>query len=183
MGSEEITLRDLDEYEFREIIEESLREDNISESCYTNFKDALADTVYRMVHEKFGRSEWDLNYFERNKEEKVFNAFMKNSEFEVLLTKKGNEGKDMSKKVIVRLNFSEDEKKRIAETYIDTLLEGYCYLNICIFLDLDEVNVDTVSRVLSDEVCQILSPEEIKAKFEEKIKEAIRIIEDADSNE
>jgi len=184
---ENIVLRELDESEFVENIDSSLREDNISESCYTNFKDALADTVFQMIHEIVGKNDWDLNYFEKNKEEKVFNAFMKNSEFEVLLKKKTNDQKYMYKKVIVMLDFSEEEKKKIAETYIDDLLTGAYYLYICIFLDLDEVNINTFSKVLSDEVYQLLSPDEIKAKFRNEIEEAINYflsyISDTDSDD
>jgi len=56
-----------------------------------------------------------------------------------------------------------------------------CYhcLDICIFLDLDEVNVDSVSKALSSEVYGLLSPDEIKAKFKDKIEEAIKIISNA----
>ena len=186
---EDVVLKKIDEWEFRENIEESLREDNISESCYTNFKDALAETIYQMIHEKFGKKEWDLNYLEYNKEEKVFNAFMKNSEFEIVLKKKDDDTDNMSKKVIVKLDFPEDEKKRIAEIYIDTILEGYYYLDLCLFVDDEEdiesedyiesekeINVDTVSNDLSKEVYGLLSPEEIKAEFKDKIEEAINIV-------
>ena len=172
-----IIIKDLDEYEFSENIEESLREDNISESCYTNFKDLLVETLIHEIRESVEEDGWKLKAFEKNKEDKIFDAFMNNGEIKVLLSKKNGE----LKKVIVKLDFSENEKKKIAETYIDTLLECYCYLDICIFLDLDEINVDTISEALSNEVYQLLSPEEIKAKFKDKIEEAIKIINDAEN--
>jgi len=122
---------------------------------------------------------WKLKAFEKNKEDKIFNAFMENGEIKVLLSNKTGE----LKKVIVKLDFSEDEKKKVAKTYIDTLLEGYYYLDICLFVDLDEINVDTVSKALSSEVYGILSPEEVKAKFKNKIEKAIKIIDNANNGE
>jgi len=174
---EKIVLNKLDKFELSENIEESLREDNISESCYTNFKDALIDTIIQMVREILQKDDWKIKAFEKNKEEKIFDAFMKNSEFKVLLSKSN----DTSKEVIVKLDFPEDEKKQVAETYIDNILEGYYYLDICLFVEVEEelgeeVNVDTVSKILSNEVYGLLSPEEIKKKFKDKIEEAINIV-------
>jgi len=170
---ENIVLKELDKYKFNENIESGLKWDNISESCYTNFKDIIVKTIIQMVHEILDGNDWKIKAFEKNKKEKIFNAFMENSSFEVLLSKSDN----TLKKVIVELNFTEDEKKKIAKTYIDSLLEGYYYLDICIFIDLDEINVNTISKVLSDEVYRLLSPEEIIEKFKDKIEEAINVIE------
>ena len=122
---------------------------------------------------------WKLKAFEKNKEDKIFNAFMENGEIKVLLSNKTGE----LKKVIVKLDFPEDKKKKVAETYIDTLLEGYYYLDICLFIDLDETDVDTVSDALSKEVYGLLTPGEIKAKFKDKIEKAIKIIENANNGE
>jgi hypothetical protein len=169
----------LDEYELAENVEESLREDNISESCYTNFKDALVEILIKTIRENVQKDGWKLKAFEKNKEEKIFDAFMKNGEIKVLLSKKVDEQKYEYKKVIVKLDFPEDEKKKIAEKYIDTVLEGYYYLDMCIFIDLDETNVDTISKALSSEVYGLLSSDEIKTKFKDKIEEAIKIIDDA----
>jgi len=174
---EKIVLNKLDKYEFSENISESLREDNIAESCYTNFKDALIDTIIQMVHETMEKDGWKIKAFEKNKEEKIFDAFMKNGEFKVLLSKKVDKSNDMSKVIIIKLDFPENEKKEIAKTYVDNLLEGYYYLDICLFTEIEEeVNVDTVSKILSDEVYGILSPEEIKKEFQDKIEEAINIV-------
>jgi len=178
---ENIVLRDLDEWEFSEKIDSSLRVDNISESCYTNFKDILIETIIQMISEIVEKDGWETQYFEEEESEKLFEAFMKNSEITVRLNKKVDKSNYVFEKAIVKFDFSENEKKKIAETYIDTLLECYYYLDICIFLDLDEINVDTISEALSNEVYQLLSPEEIKAKFKDKIEEAIKIINDAEN--
>ena len=164
-------------------MEESLREDNISESCYTNFKDALVHLLIHEIREKVQEDGWRLKAFEKNKEEKVFDAFMKNGEIKVLLSKKVDEQKYEYKKVIVKFSIPEDKKKKVAEKYIDTVLEGYYYLDMCIFIDLDEVNIDTISDALSSEVYSLLSPDEIKAKFKDKIEEAIKVIDDAIDDE
>jgi len=179
----EIVLRELDKFKLSENISESLREDNIAESCYTNFKDALAETIIQMIREDVEKDGWKIKAFEKNKEEKIFDAFMKNSEFKILLSKKIDKSKNELKEVIVKLDFSEDEKKKIAETYIDTLLGGYYYLDICIFIDLDEININTISKVLSDEVYQLLSPDEIEKKFKDVIEEDINIINNYDGYE
>ena len=60
---------------------------------------------------------------------------------------------------------------------MDNILEGYYYLDICLFAETEEdINVDTVSKILSNEVYGLLSPEEIKMKFNDKIEDAINII-------
>jgi len=182
-----IIIKDLDEYEFSENIEESLREDNISESCYTNFKDLLVETLIHEIRESVEEDGWKLKAFEKNKEDKIFDAFMNNGEIKVLLSKKNGE----LKKVIVKLDFSENEKKKIAETYVNTVLEGYYYLDLCLFTSDDEddndedgeINVDTTAKILSREVYGILSPDEIKAKFKDKIEEAIKIVFNANNDD
>jgi len=176
---EKIVLNKLDKFELSENIEESLREDNISESCYTNFKDALADTIIQNVSEMTKKDFWKLKYSVKNIEEKIFDAFMKNSEFKISIKEKDNKLNE----IVVKLDFAENEKKRIAETYIDTLLEGYYYLDICLFIEIEEeVNVDTISKILSNEVYGLLSPEEIKNEFKDKIEEAIKIVFDYDTD-
>ena len=175
-------LKELDKWEFAENIESELEGDNIAQSCYTNFKDILVKTIIHEIHEMFDNDNQRVKYFEKNKEEKIFNAFMENKEFKILLSKKVSEKKELYKKVIVKLDFSEEEKKKIAETYVNNILEGYCYLDICVFVDLDEINVDTISKALSDEVYGLLTPEEIKMKFKDKIEKAINLIENGGKN-
>jgi len=181
----------LDEYEFSENVEESLREDNISESCYTNFKDSLVEALIKEIRENVQGDGWKLKAFEKNKDDKIFDAFLKNGEIKVLLSKKIDKQKHKFKKVIVKLDFSEDEKKKIAETYVNTVLEGYYYLDLCLFTSDDEddndedgeINVDTTAKILSREVYGILSPDEIIQKFKNKIEEAIKIIFNGNDDE
>ena len=175
MGSEKVVLKDLDEWEFGEKIESSLREDTISQSCYTNFKDILVRTIIHEIRGTVERDGWKLKAFEKNKDEKIFNAFMKNGEVKVLLSKKVDGQKYGYKKIIIKFDFSEDEKKKIASVYVDKVLEGYCYLNLCV----DEMDVDGFSKALSGEVYHLLTPDEVKEKFKDKIEEAIKIIDDA----
>jgi len=183
---EKIVLRELDEEKFIDNITDSLWEDNIAESCYTNFKDGLIITIGQTISEIFEKDGWELKtfgeltMFNEKDTEKIFNAFIENSEFTVTIRKKGQ--KNEFKEVVVKLDFPEAKKKEIAELYVDTILIGYYYLDICIFLDLDEINVDTLSEVLSDEVYQLLSPEEIKTKFKDKIEETINHILSYDSD-
>ena len=178
MGSEKVVIKDLDEWEFGEKVDSELEGDNISQSCYTNFRDILVRTAIHEIHEILDKDGWKIKAFEKGKEDKIFDAFLENGEVKVLLRKKVDGQKDEYKKVIVKFDLSEDEKKKIASVYVDKILEGYCYLNLCIFVNLDEINVDEISKALSGEVYQILSPEEIKAKFKDKIEEAIKIVED-----
>ena len=178
MGSEKIVLKDLDNFDLSEKIDSSLREDNISEDCYTSFQDILIRTIVKEIHGILEKDGWKIKAFEKNKEEKIFSAFMKNGEIKVLLTKKVNESKNEFKKVIVKFDFSENEKKEIAKVYVNNILEGYYYLDLCLFRELEEINVDIISEALSSEVYGLLSSEEIKAEFKDKIEEAIRIIND-----
>jgi len=181
---ENVIIGDIDEYGIVDDVEESLREDNISESCYTNFKDILVETIGHIISEILEKDGWklkkfgELTMFNEKDSEELFNAFMKNSEFTVTLKKKISEQKYEFKKVIIKFDIPENKKKKIAETYINNLLEGYYYLDICIFIDLDEINVNELSKVLSEEVYGLLSPDEIKAKFKNKIEEAIKVIDD-----
>ena len=173
---EEIVLKELDKVEFTEHINESLRGDNISESCYTNFRDSLVEALILTIREVVQIDGWKVKAFEKNKEEKIFNAFMNNGQVAVLLSKKVDESKEKIKKVTVKLDFTEEEKKHIAKTYIDTLLEGYAYLDLCLFTELEEINIDAVAEALSGEVYQLLSPDEIKTMFKDKIEDAINIV-------
>ena len=156
-------------------MEESLREDNISQDCYTNFKDAIVHAIIHEIREKIQEDGWKIKAFEKNKRTKIFRAFMKNGEIKVLLSKKIDKQKYEYKKVIIKIDFPEDKKKSVAEVYIDKILEGYCYLNLCV----GGIDVDGLAKSLSDEVHHLLSPDEIKMKFKDKIEESVKIIRDA----
>jgi hypothetical protein len=165
---ENIVLRELDINKLREYVDESLREDNIAESCYTNFKDAIVETISKTIKEILGKDGWKVKAFEKCKKEKIFKAFMENGEIKVLLGKKIDKRKYKFKKVIVKFDFPETEKKKIADEYINNILESYYYLDICLFIELEEdIDIDTVSKILSGEVYGLLSPEEIKAEFKD----------------
>ena len=173
---EEIVLKELDKVKFAEDIDESFREDNINQSCYTNFRDSLVEALIGTIREVVQIDGWKVKAFEKNKEEKIFNAFMNNGQVAVLLSKKVDESKEKIKKVTVKLDFTEEEKKRIAETYINTLLTGYAPLYLCLFIELEEINIDAVAKALSGEVYQLLSPDEIKTMFKDKIEHTIDIV-------
>lgn len=177
-----LVLKELDKSDLSDYVSESLREDNIAESCYTNFRDAVVETLGKTISTLLEKDGWKikrfgaLTMFNEKDSEKLFNAFMKSSEFTVTLKKKIDEQKYEFREAIIKFDFPEEEKKRIAEEYIANILVGLYYLDICIFVDLDEINVDKISEALSNEVYGLLSPEEIKTKFKDAIEEAINII-------
>jgi hypothetical protein len=175
---ERIVLTEVDKYEFIGYLDSELEGDNVSESCYTNFEDILVKTVIKSIHETVDTNGWKLRYFEKNYHEKIFKAFMENGEIKILLKKKINESKNMFKKVTIKFDFPADEKKRIAKSYITNILEAYGYLDLCIFINLEEINADTISEALSNEVDGLLTPDEIKTEFKDKIEDAINIIND-----
>jgi len=177
-----LVLKELDKSELYDYVSESLREDNISESCYTNFQDAIVEVIGKTISKNLEQDGWKvkryggLTMFSVTDSEKIFTAFMENSEFTVTLKKTIDKQKYEFKEVIVKFDFPENEKKEIAKAYIDTLLEGLYYLDICLLIELEEINVDMVSKVLSNEVYGLLSPDEIKKEFKDKIEEAISVI-------
>jgi len=179
-----LVLKELDKSELSDYVSESLREDNIAESCYTNFKDAVVGVIGKSIKEMLEKDGWklktfdELTMFNEKDSEKIFNAFMKNAEFTVTLKKKVDNQKYEFKEVIIKFDFTEEEKKSIAKEYIANILIGLYYLDICIFIDLEDINVDTIVKVLSDEVYGLLSPDEIKAEFKDAIEEAINILND-----
>jgi hypothetical protein len=98
---------------------------------------------------------------------------MENSKIIVRLNKKIDELNYDFKEVIIEFYLSESEKKRIAEIYLDNILNEDRYLSECIFENLEEKSIDIISELLSDEVYQLLSPDEIKAKFRDKLDKII----------
>jgi hypothetical protein len=161
---------------------ESLKWDTVAQSCHTNFQDSVVETVGQIIIEILEKDGWELkksdalSIFDEKDSEKIFNAFMENSEFIVTLKKKINEQKYEFKNVVIKFDFTENEKKEIAETYVDTILVGLCYINVCIFPELDEENAYEISKILSDDVYELLSPDEIENKFKDKIEEVIDTI-------
>jgi hypothetical protein len=183
----QVVLRSLDKFEFSQRIDSELGWDNITESCRTDFKDILVITIAKEIHEITDKDGWKLKYWEKNKEDKIFNGFMENGEVRVLLAKKADKGKYEYRKVIVKFDFPDDEKKEIAKLYLENVIESLYYLYTCIFLELDEVdldgesikvNLDEVIKYLSKEVYGLLTPDEIKKEFESSIQRAIDKIND-----
>jgi len=164
-----IVLRELDKEKFNINITAWLDIDNDIQSCYTNFKEITIVTIIQMISEIVEKDGWDLQYFEKDEEEKLFNAFMENSKIIVRLNKKIDELNYDFKEVIVEFDISEIKKKEIAEIYLDNIFNEDRYLSECIFENLEEKNIDIISEFLSDEVYQLLSPNEIKAKFRDKL--------------
>jgi len=155
----QVVIREIDSETFKEIIEGEFECDNIAQSCYTNFRDVVVRTIVRTLPRIIKENGWKLKYIEKNKTEKVFNAFMKNGQFKVMMVNKSNK----FRKVIVKLDIPNDEKKRIAEIYLDELLGQYGYIEICILPHLKGKieDVDVFAEALSDEVYGLLSPKEI----------------------
>ncbi|ARQ96677.1 hypothetical protein CCL45_gp55 [Sulfolobus islandicus rod-shaped virus 5] len=168
-----IVLKELDKEKFNINITAWLDIDNNIQSCYTNFKEITIVTIIQMISEIVEKDGWDLQYFEKDEEEKLFNAFMKNSKITVRLNKKIDELNYDFKETIVKFDFSEIEKKEIAKIYLDNILNDFHYLDECIFDNLEEKDIDILVELLSDEVYQILSPDEIKIKFRDKLEKII----------
>ena len=168
-----LVLRELDKEKFSINITAWLDVDNVIQSCYTDFKDVVIDSIIQVISEIAERDGWDLQYFTKEESEKLFNAFMENSKITVRLNKKIDLFNYDFKEVTIEFIFSESEKKKIAVTYIDNILNECSYLNRCIFYNLEEKRIYILTEILSDEVYQLLGPGEIKAKFGEKLEKII----------
>ena len=168
-----IILRELDKEKFNQNVIVNLDLEDLYEGCYTNFKSVLIETITEIISEIVEKDGWDLQYFEKDEEEKLFNAFMKNSKITVRLNKKIDELNYDFKETIVEFDFSESEKKKIAEIYLSNILNNLYYFDECIIYNLDEGDINLIPEVLSDEIYQLLSPNEIKAKFKDKLEKII----------
>jgi len=164
-----IVFKELDKEKFNRNVIVNLDLEDLYEGCYTNFKIVLIEIIIEMISDIVEKDGWDLQYFEKDEAEKLFNVFMENSKIIVRLNKKIDELNYDFKEVIIEFYLSESEKKRIAEIYLDNILNEDRYLSECIFENLEEKNIDIISELLSDEVYQLLSPDEIKIKFSEKL--------------
>jgi len=168
-----IVFKELDKEKFNRNVIVNLDLEDLYEGCYTNFKSVLIEIITKIISEIVEKDGWDLQYFEKDEAEKLFNAFIENSKIIVRLNKKIDELNYDFKEITIEFDFSEDEKKKIAEIYLDNILNEDRYLSECIFENLEEKDIDIVSELLSDEVYQLLSPGEIKAKFREKLDKII----------
>jgi len=172
-----VILRELDKEKFSINVIINLDLEDFYESCLTNFKDIVTDTIIQMISEIVEKDGWDLQYFEENESEKLFTAFMENSKIIVRLNKKIDELNYVFEEAIVEFDFSESEKKKIAEIYLSNILNNLYYFDECIIYNLDEGDINLIPEVLSDEIYQLLSPNEIKAKFKDKLEKIINVKE------
>jgi len=168
-----IILRELDKEKFNQNVTVNLDLEDLYEGCYTNFKSVLIETITEIISEIVEKDGWDLQYFEKDKAEKLFNAFMENSEITALLIKKIDELNYDFKEIVIKFNISESEKKEIAEIYLNNLFDYPSYFENCIINDPEEKIIITISELLSDQVYQLLSSDEIKAKFKDKLEKII----------
>jgi len=171
-----IILKELDKEKLNSVISTWLDFDNNFTSCVTNFKDIIIDAIIQTVSEILQKDCWETQYFGKNESGKLFEAFMKNLEFTIRLNKKIDEQNYEFDEVVIKFDISENKKKEIAEIYLENLLNSQYYFDECLTYDLNKKDVNSISEILSNEVCQLLSPEEIKAKFGEKIIEDIKQI-------
>jgi len=168
-----VVLGELDKEKFNKNIFASLQADEFYEKCYTNFKEILIETLIDTISGILEKNEWCLQSFNRDKSEKLFNSFIENSEITVGLHKRLDGLNYTFKEIIVKFNFSIEEKKKIAEIYLDKVLNNSFYCNECIFDNLEEKSIYIITELLSDEVYQLLGPGEIKTKFKEKLDKII----------
>ena len=168
-----IVLRELDKEKFRKNIITWLKADNIIQSCYTSFKYIVTETIIQIVSEIVEKDDWNLQYFNEEGLEELLKTFMENSRIVIRLIKQIDEVNYAFDEVIIEFDFSEIEKKEIAEIYLKNIFNEYQYLNRCIFNGLEEKDIDLVTEFLSEEVYGLLSPEEIKKKFKDKIEKIV----------
>jgi len=168
-----IVLRQLDKEKFNINIATWLDVDDFFEGCQTNFKDIVVDTIVEMISEIVEKDAWNLQYFDENEKEELFNAFMKNSKITVRLNKETNQMNYKFKEITVEFNFPENEKKKIAEIYLDNIFNYSSYFENCIIEDSEETDINILSELLSNKVYQILTSDEIKAKFKNKLEKII----------
>ena len=172
-GVSAIVLKELDKEKFSINVTSWLDVDSVIRSCYTDFKDVVIDTLVQMISDNLEKDGWNLQYFKKEELEKLFNAFMENSKVTVSLNKKIDEFNYDFKEVTIEFSFSQNERKKIAEIYLDNVLNDYRYLNECTFYNLEQKNIYILTELLSDEVYQLLSPGEIKTKFNEKLEKIV----------
>ena len=168
-----LILRELDKEKFNKNVTVNLDLEDLYEGCHTNFKSVLIETITEIISEIAEADGWDLQYFEKDEEEKLFNGFMKNSKITVILNKSENDDAYYFKKIPVVFNFSEEEKKKIAEIYLNNLFNYPSYFENCIIENPKETNIDLLASLLSTQVHQLLNSEEIKIKFKDKIEKIV----------
>jgi hypothetical protein len=173
MSFNSIILTELDKEKFNKNVIANLDVDDYYDGCETTFKDVLVLTLIQMIHEIVEKNGWDLQYFSKEEAERLFIAFMMNTHMTVRLNKSENDDAYYFKKIPVVFNFSEEEKKKIAEIYLNNLFNYPSYFENCIIENPKQTNIDLLASLLSIQVHQLLSSEEIKTKFKDKIEKII----------
>jgi len=168
-----IVLRQLNKEKFNINIATWLDADDFFKDCQTNFKDIVVDTIIEMISEIVEKDAWNLQYFDEDEKEELFISFMENSKITVRLNRETNQMNYKFKEIIVEFNFPENEKKKIAEIYLDNIFNYSSYFENCIIEDSEETDINILSELLSNKVYQILTSDEIKAKFKNKLEKII----------
>jgi len=164
-----IVLRQLDREKFNINIATWLDADDFFKDCQTNFRDIVVDTIIQMISEIVEKDGWNLQYFDEDEKEELFISFMENSKIIVRLNKETNQMDYKFKEITVEFNLSENEKKKIAETYLFTIFNNSYYFEECIIKNFDDV----IAKFFSDKVYQLLTVSEIKTKYGDKLEKII----------
>ena len=164
-----VVLDKLDEEKFNENIITSLDFDNAIQNCYTNFRDVVIDTIIQMISEIVEKDGWNLQYFDEDEKEELLISFMENSKITVSLNREANQMDYEFKEITVEFNLSENEKKKIAEIYLNNVLNDSYYFEECVIKNFNDV----VAKLLSVRVYQLLSSDEIEVRFTDKLEEIL----------
>jgi len=173
MSFNSIVLTELDKEKFNKNVTVNLDLEDLYEGCHTNFKSVLIETITEIISEIVEADGWNLQYFSKEEAERLFIAFMMNTHMTVRLNKSENDDAYYFKKIPVVFNFSEEEKKKIAEIYLNNLFNYPSYFENCIIENPKETNIDLLASLLSTQVHQLLNSEEIKIKFKDKIEKIV----------
>ncbi len=164
-----IVLDKLDEEKFNIHISVWLDSDDFFEYCQTNFRDVVVDTIIDMISEIVEKDGWNLQYFDENEREELFISFMENSKITVWLNRETNQMDSEFNEITVEFNLSKNEKKKIAETYLFEIFNNSYYFEECIIKNFDDV----VAKFFSRKVYRLLTVNQIKTKFKDKLEKII----------
>jgi len=164
-----IVLDKLDEEKFNIHISIWLDSDDFFEYCRTNFRDVVVDTIIEMISEIVEKDGWNLQYFDENEREELFISFMENSKITVWLNRETNQMDSEFNEITVEFNLSKNEKKKIAETYLFEIFNNSYYFEECVIKNFDDV----VAKFFSRKVYRLLTVNQIKTKFKDKLEKII----------
>jgi len=164
-----IVLDKLDEEKFNIHISIWLDSDDFFEYCRTNFRDVVVDTIIEMISEIVEKDGWNLQYLNENEREELFISFMENSKITVWLNRETNQMDSEFNEITVEFNLSKNEKKKIAETYLFEIFNNSYYFEECVIKNFDDV----VAKFFSRKVYRLLTVNQIKTKFKDKLEKII----------